>query len=287
MMAIFRHELRAHCHSLSAYLFCAFLLLFIGIGAAFYNLQAAVASFELVLQFVCIGLTVIIPVLTMRTIAEEKRQRTDQLLYSLPISTAEIVIGKYLALLLVFLAPILIAAIYPFIFSRFGEVYLLTAYGSLLAFFIMGAALIAVGMFISALTESQGLAAGMSIALFLFNYFSVSIAENVSATALGAAISVGILALALGGLVYHLTRSSLYAYGAGMLLLAAATAAVFIDSSSLITLLPTLMKSLSLFDRFSSFVNGVFDMGAIVFYLSVIAFFLLLTVQALEKRRYN
>lgn len=287
MKAIFKHEIRAYCHSLSAYLFCAFLLLFVGVGAVLCNVEAAVANFEYVLEFVSIGLTVIIPVLTMRSIAEEKKQKTEQLLYSLPLTTWQIVGGKYLAMVLVYFVPLAVTAIYPLIFAQYGEVYLLAAYGSLLAFFVMGAALIAVGLFISSLTESQGFAAGISIALFLFNYFSVTLAENISASSFGAALGVGIAALLLGAVVYHLTKSVTLGYGTGMLILIAAIVTVFVDASALSRLLPAAMQSLSLFDRFSAFVNGVFDMTSIVFYLSVIAFFLLLTVQSLEKRRYN
>ena len=189
MTAVLKHELRGYAHSLSSYLFCAFLLLFVGVGALLYNIQSAVANFEYVLEFVCIGLTVIIPVLTMRVIAEERRARTDQLLYSLPLTTAQIVAGKYLALLVVYLVPLCVVALYPLIFVQYGDVYLLTAYGSLFAFFIMGAAMIAVGMFISSLTDSQGFAAGIAIVVFAFNYFSVTLAENISATAFGAAQS--------------------------------------------------------------------------------------------------
>lgn len=287
MTAVLKHEIRAHSHSISAYLFCAFLLVFVGVGAMMYNIQSAVANFEYVLEFVCIGLTVIIPVLTMRSIAEEKRQKTNQLLYSLPLTAVDIVIGKYLAMLVMYLVPLLIVAIYPLIFAQYGEVYLLTAYGSLFAFFMLGAALIAVGMFISSLTDNQGFAAGISIALFLFNYFSVTLAENVSSTSFGAAIAVGLLALVLGVIVYHLTRSVAMAYAVGIAILAAACVAIYIDPSSLAELLPSLMKTLSLFSRFYVFVNGIFDMTSVVFYLSVIVFFLLLTVQSLEKRRYN
>lgn len=287
MTSVLKHEVRTYSHSISAYLFCAFLLVFVGIGAMMYNIQSAVANFEYVLEFVCIGLTVIIPVLTMRSIAEEKRQKTDQLLYSLPLKTSDIVMGKYIAMLAMYFAPLLIVAIYPLIFAQYGEVYLLTAYGSLFAFFMLGAALIAVGMFISSLTDNQGFAAGISIALFLFNYFSVTLAENISSTSFGAALAVGLMALVLGVIVYHLTRSVSIAYAVGIGILAAACIAVYVDSSSLAELLPNVMKSLSLFSRFYVFVNGVFDMTSIVFYLSVVVLFLLLTVQSLEKRRYN
>ena len=99
MIAILKHELRTYFHSLTAYLFGAFLLLFVGIGAMLYNLQAAVSNFEYVLSFSSMIFVVIVPILTMRVIAEERKQKTDQLLYSLPISTTKVVLGKFLALL--------------------------------------------------------------------------------------------------------------------------------------------------------------------------------------------
>ena len=98
MTAVLKHELRAYFHSLTAYVFGAFLLAFVGIGAMMYNLQAAVSNFEYVLSFGCLVFVVIVPILTMRVIAEERKQKTDQLLYSLPITTTQVVIGKYLAL---------------------------------------------------------------------------------------------------------------------------------------------------------------------------------------------
>ena len=145
MIAIFKHELRLYFHSLTAYVFGAFLLLIVGIGAMLYNLQAAVSNFEYVLSFSSMIFAVIVPILTMRVIVEERKQKTDQLLYSLPISTTKIIVGKYLALLVLYLIPLAIISTYPLIFSQYGEVYLLTSYGSLLAYFVMGAALIARG----------------------------------------------------------------------------------------------------------------------------------------------
>lgn len=287
MRAIFQHELRGAFHGLAAYLFCAFLLAFVGVGAMIYNIQAAVANFEYVLQFVCIGLVVIVPVLTMRSFAEERRQKTDQLLYSLPLGTWDIVAGKYLALVTVFLVPIVFISAYPLLFSLYGEVYLPSAYGSLLAFLLLGAALIAAGIFVSSLTESQGFAAGIAIAAFLLNYYSVSLAEQVSATALGSLLALGVTALLLALLIRALTRNAALAWGVGGVCALAALAVYLIDAAKLEGLLPTLMEKLSLFERFYPFVNGIFDWTSVVFYGSVIVFFLFLTVMSLEKRRYN
>ena len=154
MTAVFKHELKNYYHSFTAYVFGAFLLAIVGFGAMLYNLQVAVSNFEYVLSFGSIVFVVIVPILTMRVIAEERRQKTDQLLYSLPITTTQVVLGKYLALLTVYLIPLAVISLYPLIFAQFGEVYLPTSYGSLFAIFVMGAALVAVGMFISSLTEN-------------------------------------------------------------------------------------------------------------------------------------
>ena len=149
MIAVLKHELRSYFHSFTAYVFGAFLLAIVGIGAMLYNLQAAVSNFEYVLSFGTIIFVVIVPILTMRVIAEERKQKTDQLLYSLPISTVQVILGKYLALLVIYLIPLLIISIYPLIFSQYGDVYLPTSYGSMVAIFIMGAALVALGVFLS------------------------------------------------------------------------------------------------------------------------------------------
>lgn len=287
MIAVWKHELRNYFHSLTAYVFGAFLLAVVGLGAMFYNLQAAVSNFEFVLSFSSLVFVVIVPILTMRVIAEERRQKTDQLLYSLPISTTQVVLGKYLALLVVYLIPLCVISLYPLIFAQFGDVYLPTSYGSIFAFFLMGAALLAVGVFISSLTDNQGFAAGISIAVILLNYYSVSLAEYVSATAFGSLLALYVLVLLLGGIVRYLTKNEALAFGVCLALIVALAAAFLLNSAMFEGLLPAIMEQLSLFERFNAFVNGVFDLTAVVYYLSVARFFLFLTVQSMEKRRYN
>lgn len=215
MIAALKHELRSAFNSLTVYVFCAALLCIVGVGAMIYNIQASVANFEYALNYISSILVVIIPVLTMRSFAEERKQKTDQLLYSLPLTTWQIVGGKYLSLVAMFFLPMAIIAVYPLIFAQYGEVYLPGAYGSIFAFFVMGAALIAVGMFISSLTDNQGFAAGIAIVLFLFNYFSVSLAEQVSSTSLGSAIALCVLAALAGVIVKVLTKNNAISLGVG------------------------------------------------------------------------
>ncbi len=287
MLAILKHELRDAFNTLTFYLFCAALLCFVGVGSMLYNIEGSYANFEFALSYIAIGLVIIIPVLTMRSFAEERKQKTDQLLYSLPLKTWQIVGGKYLSLVIMFFLPMLIISAYPYVFSKYGEVYLPAAYGSIFAFFIMGIALISIGMFISSITDSQGFAAGIAIVVFLFNYYSVRLAEEVSSTAIGSLVMLCVISIIIGIIVNVLTKHLMIALGVGGGLVIISLAGYMIVPDRYEGLLPDIMEKLSLFERFDTFVNGVFDITALVFYASVIILGLFLTAQSLEKRRYN
>lgn len=286
MKAVFKHEIGLYYHGMLAYVFGAFLLEFIGIGAMMYNINSAVANFEYALGAFCIGFVALVPVLTMRVMAEEKRQKTDQLLSLLPITGVDIVLGKYFAMALVFIAPMLVACIYPLIFSLYGDVYLPTSYGALFAFVCLGLALLAIGMFISSLTESQGMAAGLCVVAMLFCYFSADLANYITSAAFNV-VALLVLSALLALVVRRLTRSDAAGLIVLVLCVAAAAVAWFVSPDSLETLLPDLMNKLSPFARFYTFVNGVFDVTGIVYYISVAVFFLFLCVQSWEKKRYN
>ena len=286
MKAVFKHEVSLYYHGLMAYLFAAFLLEFIGIGAMLYNINSAMANFEYALGTFSIAFVGLVPVLTMRVMAEEKKQKTDQLLSLLPITSTDIVLGKYFAMALVFVLPMLVACVYPFVFSFYGDVYLPTSYGALFAFICLGLALIAIGMFISSLTESQGMAAGIGVVVMLFLYYSATLANYISSQVFNVVVLV-VLAALLGLLVRKLTNSDVA--GLGVFLAGAAALAVtwFVKPEALTGLLPDMMQKLSPFERLYTFVNGVFDVTGIVYYASIAVFFLFLCVQVWEKKRYN
>ena len=286
MKAVFKHEVSLYYHGLMAYVFAAFLLEFIGIGAMLYNINSAMANFEYALGTFSIAFVGLVPVLTMRVMAEEKKQKTDQLLSLLPITSTDIVLGKYFAMALVFVLPMLVACVYPFIFSFYGDVYLPTSYGALFAFICLGLALIAIGMFISSLTESQGMAAGIGVVVMLFLYYSATLANYISSQVFNV-VALVVLAALLGLLVRKLTNSDVA--GLGVFLAGAAALAVtwFVKSEALTGLVPDMMQKLSPFERLYTFVNGVFDVTGIVYYASIAVFFLFLCVQVWEKKRYN
>lgn len=150
----------------------------------------------------------------------------------------------------------------------------------------MGMALISIGMFISSLTESQGMAAGLCVAVMLLCYYSATLADYIASTAFNV-VALAVLSILLAVVVRWLTKSDYAGIATALLCLAALVALWLISPDTLETLLPDLMSELSLFERFYTFVNGVFDVTAIVYYASVTVFFLFLCVQSLEKKRYN
>lgn len=287
MRAVYRHEVRSYFTGVSAYVFGAFLLLFAGIYTMAINIHQAYANFEYVLSNMSFIFMIIVPILTMRVISDERRQKTDSLLYSLPVSTTEIVAGKYLALLTVFAVPTVIIGIYPFILSAFGDVYLKASLCGLAGFFLLGAALIATGMFISSLTESQAAAAGICFAAVLLNYFIVSLSSFVSGTSGASFTAFAVMVLLLGLVLLLMTRSFFTAAAATIGAELVLAVAYLFAKDSFAGLFPDFMEDISLFSRFNTIVDGVFDLTAVIFYLSFIFVFCYLTVQSLEKRRWS
>ena len=287
MNAVFRHELNSYFTNVSGYVFGAFLLLFAGIYTMVYNLNLAVTNFEYVLGGMSFIFLVIVPILTMRVLAEERRQKTDQLLYSLPLTMTKVVLGKFAALLVVFLIPVAIVCLYPIILSAFGNVYLPAAFSAIAGFFFLGAALIAIGMFISSVTESQAVAAGICFVVMLLNYFLSSLAGYVSTSAFSSFAACTVVIILLMLVFYLMTKNRVMALLIGILLEAVLAVAYVVSGSSLEGLFPAVMEQLSLFERFYGFVEGVFDVTSIVYFVTVTGVFLFLSVQSMEKRRWS
>lgn len=287
MKAVFRHELSSYFSGVTAYVFGAFLLLFGGIYTIAYNINGGYANFEYVLGGMSFVFLVIVPILTMRVLAEERRQKTDQLLYSLPLSMTQVVLGKYAAMLVIFLIPVGILCLYLLILGAYGNVYLPAAYGSIVGFFFLGAALIAVGTFISSVTESQAVAAGLCFVVMLVNYFLSSLAGFVSTTAFASFCAFAGLGLVVVLIFLLMTKNSFAALMLALVLEGGLSAAYLVSGSSFEGLFPEIMEKLSLFERFYDFVDGVFDVTGIVYFISIAAVFLYLSVQSMEKRRWG
>lgn len=287
MTAIFRRELRSYFRGVTGWLFSAFLLLFAGIYTMVYCLANGYPNFEYVMGNISFIFLICVPILTMRVFAEEKHRKTDQLLYSLPVSLSSVVLGKYLAMVTVLAVPTLIVCLYPLALTNFGAVSLKLAFASIFFFFLLGACLLSVGMFISSATDSQIASAVITLVAMLVLYFMSGLASYVSADARASVIALMILALVLALVVWLLTRSQALAFGLAVVLVGGLFFWYGFSPDTFSGLFPAMMEQISVFDRFYTIVDGVFDWTAVVYYLSIIAVFLFLTVQSLEKRRWS
>ena len=165
MSAIYKRELKSYFHSMIGYVFIAFLIAFTGVYFMAYNLNYGYPYFSYVLSGVLIVFVIAIPVLTMRSFAEERKSRTDQMLLTAPVSLFQVVMGKYLAMVTILAIPCAVYLIFPLIIKSQGTAYILADDMAILVFFLLGCTYISVGMFVSALTESQIIAAIGSVGI--------------------------------------------------------------------------------------------------------------------------
>ena len=286
MLALYKKELKSYFIGMTGFVFIFLLLLLTGVFVTAYNLLLAYASIAYAVGSVQLCLMLTVPILTTRVIAEERKNRTDQLLYSLPIPSVSIILAKYLATVTVLLIPTALVALYPVILSLFGSVPLFPSYTALLGFFFLGAALIALCSFLSSLTESQVIAAVVSFGVVLGLYLLPTLASMIPSTAVASLLALLVLLLVLGAVLYLVSKSLLVSVLTPGLL-AVVTVAVYLVNADLLTgLFPALLGYLALFSRFENFVSGILDLGAIVYYLSFSVFFLFLSTASFEKKRY-
>jgi len=220
-------------------------------------------------------------------LAEERRQKTDQLLYSLPLTMTKVVLGKYAAMLTVFLLPLAIISLYPLVLSGYGSVYLPAAFGAIAAFFFLGAALLAIGTFISSVTESQAVAAGLCFVVMLLNYFINTLAAYASTSPYASFAAFTVVVILVIVIIRLMTRNTYAALIVGVVAEGGLLIAYFLKPTAFEGLFPKIMEQMSLFERFYGFLDGVFDITSIVYYISVIVVFLFLSVQSMEKRRWS
>ena len=232
MRAIYKRELRSYLTSMTGYIFMAVLLAVAGLYYTANCLVGGYPVFGVILSSIYFVLLIVVPVLTMRSMAEEKKQKTDQLLLTAPVSIWQIVAGKYLAMLTVFLIPMLALCLYPLILLQFGSVSLPMAYASIFGYTLFGAACLAIGLFLSALTESQVIAAVLTFGVLFFLNMSSGIANVIGAE--------GILA--------------------------------------------DILSAVCIYEPFINFVQGIFDLTGVVYYVTVVLLFLFFTVQLLHKK---
>lgn len=236
MRAIYKRELKSYFRSFIGLLFIGVTLFFLGLYFTVYNVLYGSPYFSYAISSVVFLFLISVPVLTMKTLAEEQKNKTDQLILTAPVSVGGIVMGKFLALTTIFAIPTAVICVYPLILNRFGTVPMGNAYLAILSFFLYGVTCIAIGLLVSSLTESQVIAAVLGFAILFLGYMMSSICGLISSTG---------------------------------------------------NLLTKILGCFDMYTPFNNLLNGTLDIESVVYFLSITALVLFLTVQSIQKRRYS
>ncbi len=289
MWAIFRRELRAYFTTSLGYIVMGFFLLMAGIFFTVNNLLGASPDFKSVLGSLLFIFLFIVPLITMRLISEDTRSKTDQLLITSPVGVTGIVLGKYLAALALFAATLAVTGAYPVIMSIYAmePLAFLEILGGYLGFFLLGAAFISVGLFISSTTENPVSAAVATFATLLLLWIVDWIQPSLPKDGLSGVLFVAALGLGVG-LIVHLTLRSIPLTAILCAAILGATGASYALRASLYRgIINRIVGWFSLVKRFQDFGLGVLSLGPIVYYISFSAIFVFFTVRMIEKRRWS
>jgi ABC-2 type transport system permease protein len=288
MRAIFLRELKAYFTSPIGYVFMGFFILLSGIFFAIGNLLPASSSYSGLLSSITFIFLIVVPILTMRLISEDSRQKTDQLLITSPLSITGIVLGKYFAAVGVFFLTLLLTVSYPVMMSFFsyGSLAWAEILGGYLGFLLLGSAFIAVGLFFSSLTDNQLIAAVETFAalllIWILDYISQYLpSDAVSGLVFLAALGVGIV------LLLFLSTRNIFITAAALVLIAGGLVALFLLQRTFFeSLITKILDWFSLLKRYNDFNLGVLSLSPIVYYISFSGAFIFLTVRMIEKRRW-
>ena len=288
MSTIYKRELRAYYHSMIGWVFTAAMLILVGIYFMAFNMYQGYVYFSYALASASSMLMLLVPILTMRSMSEERASRTDQLLLTSPVSVGGIVLGKFLATMTVFAIPMVLLCVCPLIIRSNGSSALLADYCTMLAFLLLGGVLISLGMLISSLTESQLIAAVATFAallvVFLWDGLVSFLPDSASGSLMSITILLGLICLGLQALSnnWKITCGTAVTGGAAM------AGVWFYDSTLYENLLPNTLSKFSLLPRFQAFANDhVFDLSGVILYISLTALLLFLSVQVVQKRRWS
>lgn len=288
MKAIFLREVKSYFDSIIGYLIAAFTVAITGVYFYAYNLYYGHPYFAYTLVGMSTILMFAIPILTMRSFAEEKRSKTDQMLLTAPVSVAKVVLGKFFAMAAVYLLPVLIFCICPLVIKANGTAYLLVDYSTIFAFFLYACCFIAMGMFISALTESQIIAAIGGYAMVFLVVMWDDIVYLIPSTGGASLIGIILICLFLCFVLHMAIRNVLVTGAFGLITVGAAIICYLVKAESFAGLLPGWLSKIDFYGPLSNFGDYyIFDWGGILFYLSVIIFFVVLTIQVIQKRRWS
>lgn len=288
MLAIYKRELKSYFHSMTGCVFIAFLVMFTGIYFMAYNLNAGYPYFSYTLSGSLIVFLVGIPLLTMRSFPEERKTKTDQLLLTAPVSLTKVVLGKYFAMVTVLAVPNVIFCLFPLLIKLQGNAYLLVDYSSIAVFFLLGCVYLAIGMFMSSLTESQIIAFISTFGILLLLYLWDGILSFLPSSAFSGMIGILLILTLIVVYIYHMTKNWMLAAGIEAVGIVTALIVYFVKSSLYENLLTKLLGRLALADVFMNISSSnIVDVSGLLLYVSILIIFVFLTIQTIQKRRWS
>ena len=289
MSAVYKRELRAYMNNVYGWLFIAALLMYGSLMVFLDNLVNGYPNFEYALSDSQYALMILIPILSMRSMAEDKHNKTDMFYLSLPMNTSSVVLGKYFAMLTVLAVPCALLGIYPLLLCGLGELNLGVAYLALLQFFLLGAALLALCQFTSSLSENLVVVAVIGVGATAALLFLPFLAGNIlPATPMVSFIGLVVLALLAGGVAFLTTRN-LNVTAITCTALVVPLSVVYILAKDVFNnLLADLLYFISPFIHFATFCEyGTLSIPSLILLLSYPVFFIFLTVQSADKKRWD
>lgn len=288
MTAIYKRELRSYFTSMIGCIFSAFLIIIGGIYFMVYNLNGGYPFFSYSLSGVIFMLLFSVPILSMKSFSEERKNKTDQLLLTSPVSIFQIILGKYFAMITVFAVPCLIYCLFPIIIKFQGNAHLLVDYSSILAFFLLGCVYISIGMFLSSLTESPVIAAVSTCGALFLLYMLDNLLNYIPTNAASGLIVTLVVLSCISFIIFHMTKNQIISgiiEGIGLI---ACIIIYFVKKSFFENLIVNTLEHFVLTDIFYNFAqNYIFDLGGLLFYLSIIVLFVFFTIQTFQKRRWS
>lgn len=286
MLAVMSRELRNYFLTPLGYIFMGLFLLVAGFFFSFGNIMNGSSYFTSFLGNILFLYLFAIPLLTMRLLSEERRQRTDQLLLTSPITVTGIVVGKFLAAFIVYLITLAVTILYAIVVGIFGDLAVWETVGGYIGFILLGGGFISVGVLISAMSENQVSAAFFTFFALLLIQF-IELVKNISpvdpASGIIFAAAIGV-ALAL--LFFFTTRNWIVTAAVVVISAVAIVLLQLISPEVFVGLIAKALDWFSLLGRFDSFTIGLLKIQEIVFYVSFIAVFLFVTIRIIEKRRW-
>lgn len=287
MAAIFKREMKMYFSSMIGYVFTAFFVLVTAIYFSLQNILSLSPQFENVFNSVIMMFLILAPILTMRLLSEETKQKTDQLLLTSPVSVVGVVLGKFFAAVTVFIIALVITMLFPLILSFYGSIAVAQIIGSYIGFFLLGSSFIAVGLWISSITDNQIVSAVATFAAVFLLLMVETIVSSASGNLTFSFIFALIIALLIAAYFYSNTKD--WSVGVIVFIVEAAVLAILYlkKPGVFYGLAGNFASMFAVLTRYNNFAMGILDLGSVVYFISFIGVFLYFTVRVIEKRRWS